>query len=119
MENLQQWFMLFMQQSTNNNCKQALDRCTWRHDSILFTIFEHLKPKLANSFQIYVDSLYLELSSPMGLFSGKIPDIVLQQRKKLIFIEHAQLKRTYCQRVNKNRIVIKNLRTYLLFLLVT
>ena len=62
-----------------NNCKQALDRYTWRHDSILFTITEHLKPKLANSFCIYVDSLHPEFPSPKGLFSGKIPDIVLQQ----------------------------------------
>ena len=70
-----------------NNCKQALDRYTWRHDSILFTITEHLKPKLANSFCIYVDSLHLGFPSPKGLFSGKIPDIVLQQGEKLIVIE--------------------------------
>ena len=41
-----------------NNCKQALDRYTWRHDSVLFTINEHLKPKLANSFRIYVDPFF-------------------------------------------------------------
>ena len=70
-----------------NNCKQALDRYTWRHDSILFTITEYLKPKLANSFCIYVDSLHLGFPSPKGLFSGKIPDIVLQQGEKLIVIE--------------------------------
>ena len=70
-----------------NNCKQALHRYTWRHDSILFTITEHLKPKLANSFCIYVDSLHLGFPSPKGLFSGKIPDIVLQQGEKLIVIE--------------------------------
>ena len=70
-----------------NNCKQALDRYTSRHDSILFTITEHLKPKLANSFRIYVDSLHLGFLSQKELFSGKIPDIVLQQGKKLIVIE--------------------------------
>ena len=42
-----------------NNCKQALDCYTWRHDSIFFTITEHLKPKLANSFCIcYMSTLY-------------------------------------------------------------
>ena len=56
-------------------------------DSILFSITEHLKPKLANSFCIYVDSLHLGFPSPKGLFSGKIPDIVLQQGEKLIVIE--------------------------------
>ena len=70
-----------------NNCKQALHRYTWRHDSILFTITEHLKPKLANSFCIYVDSLHLGFPSPKRLFSGKIPDIVLHQGEKLIAIE--------------------------------
>ena len=44
-----------------NNCKQALDRYTWRNDSILFTITEYLKSKLANSFHIYVNSLRLTL----------------------------------------------------------
>ena len=34
---LQTQFHLF------NSCKQALDRYTWGHDSILFTITEHLK----------------------------------------------------------------------------
>ena len=70
-----------------NNCKQALDRYTWKHDSILFTITEHLKPKLANRFCIYVDFLHLEFPSPKGLLSAKIPDIVLQQGEKLIVIE--------------------------------
>ena len=70
-----------------NNCKQALDRYTSRHDSILFTITEHLKPKSANSFRIYVDSLHLGFLSQKELFPGKIPDIVLQQGKKLIVIE--------------------------------
>ena len=70
-----------------NNCKQALDRYTRRHDSILFTITKHLKPKLANTFCIYVDSLHLGFPSPKGLFSGKIADIVLQQEEKLIVIE--------------------------------
>ena len=70
-----------------NNCKQALDRYTRRHDSILFTITKDLKPKLANTFCIYVDSLHLGFPSPKGLFCGKIPDIVLQQEEKLIVIE--------------------------------
>ena len=70
-----------------NNCKQALDRYTWRHDSVLFTINEHLKPKLANSFRIYVDPLHLGFPSPRGLFSGKVPDIILQHGKKLLVIE--------------------------------
>ena len=51
-------------------------------------ITEHLKPKLANSFRIYVNYLHLGFSSPpKGPFSGKIPDIVLQQGKKFIIIE--------------------------------
>ena len=54
---------------------------------MLFTITEHLKPKLANSFCVYVDSLHLGFPSPKGLFSGKISDIVLQQGEKLIVIE--------------------------------
>ena len=70
-----------------NNCKQALDRYTWRNDSILFTITEYLKSKLANSFHIYVNSLRLALPWPKGLFSGKIPDIVFQQGNKLIATE--------------------------------
>ena len=70
-----------------NNCKQALDRYTWRHDSVLFAINEHLKPKLANSFRIYVDPLHLGFPSPKGLFSGKEPDIILQHGKKLLVIE--------------------------------
>ena len=70
-----------------NNCKQALDCYTRRRNSILFTITEHLKPKLANSFCIYLDSLQLVFPSPKGLFSGKIPDIVLQQGEKLTVIE--------------------------------
>ena len=36
---------------------------------------------------MYVDSLHLGFPSPKGLFSGKIPDIVLQQGEKLIVIE--------------------------------
>ena len=46
-----------------NNCKQALDCYSWRHESILFTITEYLKPKLANSFCIYVDSFFVYLFS--------------------------------------------------------
>ena len=42
-----------------NNCKEALDRYTWRHYTIFFAITEYLKWKLANSFRIYVDSLHL------------------------------------------------------------
>ena len=64
-----------------NNCKQALDCYTWRHDSKLFTITKHLKPKLANSFCIYVDSLHLGFPSTKGLFSGKIPDIVYSKER--------------------------------------
>ena len=71
----------------SNNYKHALDRYTWRHDSILFTITENLKPKLTNSFRIYINSLHVGFPSPKGLYSGKIPDIVLQQGKKLIVIE--------------------------------
>ena len=67
-----------------NNCKQALDCDTWRHDSILLRITQHLKP---NSFRIYVDSVHLGFPSPKGLFSGKIHDIILQQGDKLIVIE--------------------------------
>ena len=69
------------------NYKQVLDCYTWRHNSILFIITEHLKPKLANSSCIYVDSLQLGIPSLKELFSGKIPDIVLQQGEKLIVIE--------------------------------
>ena len=104
-----------------NNCKKAIDLDTWRHDTILFIITEHLKPKLANSFRIYVESLHLGFPSPKGLFSGKIPDIVLQQRN--------HMNRTHMPRrnklvntshlVNTNLIVIENLRIYLLFLVTT
>ena len=36
---------------------------------------------------LYVDSLHLGSLSPKGLFSGRIPDIVLEQGEKLIVIE--------------------------------
>ena len=52
-----------------------------------FTITQHLKPKLTNSFRIYIDSLHLGFPSRKRLFSGKIPDIVLQEGEKLIAIE--------------------------------
>ena len=61
---------LQMQFHVFNNCKQALDRYTWRHDSILFTITKHLKPKLAKSFCIcYMSTLYtLDLSHQRDYF---------------------------------------------------
>ena len=43
---------LQMQLHVSNKYKHALDRYTWRHDSILFTITENLKQKLTNSFRI-------------------------------------------------------------------
>ena len=67
--------------------KQVLDCYLWRHGSIFLKMNEHLKAKLANSFRIYVDSLHLRFSSLKGIFCGKIPDIVLQQGKNVIFIE--------------------------------
>jgi hypothetical protein len=70
-----------------NNCEHALDRYTWRHDSVLFTITEHLKPRLADNTSIFVDSLSLDYPSPKGLFSGKVPDIVLIQGDKIIVVE--------------------------------
>ena len=73
---------LLPQLNVFNNCKQALDCYTWIHDSILFTITEYLKPKIANSYRIYVESLHLEFPPPKRPFSVKIPDILRQHGDK-------------------------------------
>ena len=41
-----------------NNCRQTLDHYSWRHNSILFTIAEHLKLKLAIIVFMYMSTLY-------------------------------------------------------------
>ena len=75
-----------MAEVTFTNCKQALDYYSWRHDLVLFTATKHLKPKLT-SFCIYANFLHLGFPSQKGLFSGKMPDMDLQQGKKLMVIE--------------------------------
>ena len=67
-----------------NNCKQTLGRYTWKHGSILFTIAGHWKSKLAKSFSLFFYPPRFGFPLPKELFCGNIPDIILQEGKKLI-----------------------------------
>ena len=40
-----------------NNCVPALERYTWRHNSILRSLFNHIIQKLSSTFKLYVDGI--------------------------------------------------------------
>ena len=68
-----------------SNCPIALNRYTWRHDSILFTICHYLKLLENIGFSLYAD---LEgFQSPSEFFNGPRPDIIVQEGNELHVIE--------------------------------
>ena len=38
-----------------NNCTGTLDRCTWRHNSVIKTLCNHLSEKVTHGFRLYAD----------------------------------------------------------------
>ena len=70
-----------------SNCVNALDRYTWRHNSILYTIYQHISFKLPLDMELYVDLDELRLPSPALLFSNQRPDLVIKQGHNYTVIE--------------------------------
>ena len=56
-------------------CERTLDRFTWRHNSILSSLCNHLNKKLCHDFKIVIDLTNYE--NPGNLFKSKRPDIVI------------------------------------------
>ncbi|MCA9806233.1 MAG: hypothetical protein KC777_29900, partial [Cyanobacteria bacterium HKST-UBA02] len=70
-----------------NYCVPALDRFTWRHDSILATITQYLLPQLSSGDKLFVDSIDQKFPNPATLFQNFKPDIVIQRAIETIAIE--------------------------------
>ena len=70
-----------------SHCSNSLDRFTWRHDSVLYTISRHILSTLPDSFEFFVDLPELRLPSPALLFTNQRPDIVMKEGKRYIVIE--------------------------------
>ena len=86
-----------------NHCLQALNRYTWRHNSIIQTFSDHLLKRASYKFRLYADIEGLE--NPATLFKSRLqsltttgpqqndlshrarPDIAIEIRDTLTVIE--------------------------------
>ena len=68
-----------------NFCEIALDRFTWRHNSIVSSLCNHLNKKVCRDFKIFA---YLTNDeNPGNLFKSKRPDIVIKGNDSITAIE--------------------------------
>ena len=80
-----------------NNCKSALNRYEWRHNSVLKTLMNNLVTITSDRFRLYADidgyecpSRLFKSSRPQDPNSAKYkpsPDIVIQENNKTTIIE--------------------------------
>ena len=68
-----------------NFCERTLDRFTWRHNSILSSLCNHLNKKVYRDFKIFADLTNYE--NPGNLFKFKKPDIVIKENDSITAIE--------------------------------
>ena len=61
-----------------NNCVPALERYTWRHNSILKSLYNHLMHKLSSTFKLHVDGI-VGFPNPSQLFRSTRPDMVVKE----------------------------------------
>ena len=62
-----------------------MDRFTWRHNSILSSLCNHLNKKVYRDFKIFADLTNYE--NPGNLFKSKRPDIVIKENDSITAIE--------------------------------
>ena len=65
--------------------KEPLDRCTWRHNSILSSLCNHLNKKVCRDFKIFADLANYENHG--DLLKSKRPDIVIKENDSITAIE--------------------------------
>ena len=86
-----------------NNCTGALDRYTWRHNSVIKTLCNHLPEKVTHGFRLYADikgcdnpaTLFrpqqqnITATGPQehSLLHRARPDVVIEIRDEIIVIE--------------------------------
>ena len=70
-----------------SNCTHSLRRYTWRHDSILYTVIQHISSSLPQDYELYADLPQLRLPSPAILFQNQRPDIIIKHGNNYIIIE--------------------------------
>ena len=80
-----------------SNCKSALNRYEWRHNSVLKTLMNNLVTIASDRFRLYADidgsecpSHLFKSSRPQDLNAAKYkprPDIVIQENNKITIIE--------------------------------
>ena len=80
-----------------NNCKPALNRYEWRHNSVLKTLMNNLVTIASNIFRLYADtdeydcpSRFFKSSRPQDPNASNYkprPDIVIQENNKTMIIE--------------------------------
>ena len=86
-----------------NNCTGALDRYTWRHNSVIKTLWNHLPEKVTHGFRLYADikgcdnpaTLFrpqqqnITATGPQehSLLHRARPDAVIEIRDEIIVIE--------------------------------
>ena len=69
-----------------NNCVPALERYTWRHNSILKSLCNQLMQKQSSTFKLYVDGI-VGFPNPSQLFRSTRPDIIVKEGSKITVIE--------------------------------
>jgi hypothetical protein len=69
-----------------NNCVLALERYTWRHNSILKSLCNQLMQKLSSNFKLYVDGI-AGFPNPSQLFRSTRPDLIVKEGSKITAIE--------------------------------
>ena len=68
-----------------NFSARALDPFTWRHNSIVSSLCNHLNKKICRDFKIFADLTNYE--NPGNLFKSKRPDIVIKESDSITAIE--------------------------------
>ena len=74
-----------------SNCSSALEqgRYTWRHDSVLRTIFDFIRPEVKGGYDVFVD-----LSGHGAGNGGTVPpDVLVTTQRPDIFIVNRDLKK--------------------------
>ena len=68
-----------------NFCERTSDHFTWRHNSILSSLFNHLNTKVCHDFKIFADLTNYENRG--NLFKSKKPDIVIKENDSIAATE--------------------------------
>ena len=68
-----------------NFCERTLDRFTWKHNSILSSLCNHLNKKMCRGFKIFADLTNYE--NPGNLFKSKRQHIIMKEDDSITAIE--------------------------------